>query len=171
MKSDIHPENYRLVAFKDMSNDDVFIAKSTVETKETTKIDGVEYPLFKLEISRTSHPYYTGKSKLVDTAGRVDKFRSKYADFNKASNVKTEDTPVETKEEIDETKTKAPVKEPAAEAPIEEPAAEAPAEESAAEAPAEEPAAEAPVEEAAEETPAEEATAEESTEDKTESKE
>ena len=153
MKSDIHPENYRLVAFKDMSNDDVFIAKSTVETKETTKIDGVEYPLFKLEISRTSHPYYTGKSKLVDTAGRVEKFRSKYVDFNKASNVKTEDTPVETKEEIDETKTKAPVKE------------------SAAEVPAEESAAEAPVEEAAEETPAEEATAEESTEDKTESKE
>jgi len=153
MKSDIHPENYRLVAFKDMSNDDVFITKSTVETKETTKIDGVEYPLFKLEISRTSHPYYTGKSKLVDTAGRVDKFRSKYADFNKASNVKTEDTPVETKEEIDETKTKAPVKE------------------STEEVPAEESAAETPVEEAAEETPAEEATAEESTEDKTESKE
>jgi len=153
MKSDIHPENYRLVAFKDMSNDDVFITKSTVDTKETTKIDGVEYPLFKLEISRTSHPYYTGKSKLVDTAGRVDKFRSKYADFNKASNVKTEDTPVETKEEIDETKTKAPVKE------------------STEEVPAEESAAETPVEEAAEETPAEEATAEESTEDKTESKE
>ena len=153
MKSDIHPENYRLVAFKDMSNDDVFITKSTVETKETTKIDGVEYPLFKLEISRTSHPYYTGKSKLVDTAGRVEKFRSKYVDFNKASNVKTEDTPVETKEEIDETKTNAPVKE------------------STAEVPAEESAAEAPVEEAAEETPAEEATAEESTEDKTESKE
>ena len=73
MKSDIHPENYRLVAFKDMSNDDVFITKSTVETKETTKIDGVEYPLFKLEISRTSHPYYTGKSKLVDTGKRVIK--------------------------------------------------------------------------------------------------
>ena len=85
MKSNTHPENYRLVAFKDMSNNDVFITKSTVETKETTKIDGVEYPLFKLEISRTSHPYYTGKSKLVDTAGRVDKFRSKYANFNQAS--------------------------------------------------------------------------------------
>ncbi len=84
MKSNIHPDNYRLVAFKDMSNNDVFITKSTVETKETTKIDGVEYPLFKLEISRTSHPYYTGKSKLVDTAGRVDKFRSKYANFNQA---------------------------------------------------------------------------------------
>jgi len=196
MKSDIHPENYRLVAFKDMSNDDVFITKSTVDTKETTKIDGVEYPLFKLEISRTSHPYYTGKSKLVDTAGRVDKFRSKYADFNKTSNVKTEDTPLETKEEID--KTKVPVKEPAAEtpaeeltteAPAEEPAAEAPAEEPAAEAPVEEPAAETPVEEPAAETPAEEPAtetpaeepateapaeepaAEESTEDKAESKE
>ena len=84
MKSNIHPDNYRLVAFKDMSNNDVFLTKSTVETKETTKIDGVEYPLFKLEISRTSHPYYTGKSKLVDTAGRVDKFRSKYANFNQA---------------------------------------------------------------------------------------
>ena len=84
MKSKIHPDNYRLVAFKDMSNNDVFLTKSTVETKETTKIDGVEYPLFKLEISRTSHPYYTGKSKLVDTAGRVDKFRSKYANFNQA---------------------------------------------------------------------------------------
>ena len=54
MKSNTHPENYRLVAFKDMSNNDVFITKSTVETKETTKIEGVEYPLFKLEISRTS---------------------------------------------------------------------------------------------------------------------
>ena len=138
MKSDIHPENYRLVAFKDMSNDDVFITKSTVETKETTKIDGVEYPLFKLEISRTSHPYYTGKSKLVDTAGRVDKFRSKYADFNKPSDVK-EDTPVDNKQETPETKTQ----EPAAEEPAaEEPAAEVPAEEPAAEVPAEEPAAE-----------------------------
>jgi len=83
MKSGIHPENYRLVAFKDMSNDDVFITKSTVETKETIEFEGVEYPVFKMEISRTSHPYYTGKSKLVDTAGRIDKFRSKYAKFKK----------------------------------------------------------------------------------------
>ena len=92
MKSNIHPDNYRLVAFKDMSNNDMFITKSTVETKETTKIDGVEYPLFKLEISRTSHPYYTGKSKLVDTAGRVDKFRSKYANFNQASKSESADS-------------------------------------------------------------------------------
>tara|TARA_Y200000002_G_scaffold359683_1_gene344139 strand:- start:771 stop:1022 length:252 start_codon:yes stop_codon:yes gene_type:complete len=83
MKKGIHPENYRLVAFKDMSNDDVFLTKSTADTNETLEVDGVEYPLIKLEISRTSHPYYTGKSKLVDTAGRIDKFKTKYAKFKK----------------------------------------------------------------------------------------
>ncbi len=83
MKKDIHPENYRLVAFKDMSNDDVFLTKSTADTNETLGVDGVEYPLIKMEISRTSHPYYTGKSKLVDTAGRIDKFKTKYAKFKK----------------------------------------------------------------------------------------
>lgn len=83
MKKGIHPENYRLVAFKDMSNDDVFLTKSTAVTNETLEVDGVEYPLVKLEISRTSHPYYTGKSKLVDTAGRIDKFKNKYAKFKK----------------------------------------------------------------------------------------
>lgn len=83
MRKDIHPGNYRLVAFKDMSNDDVFITKSTAETKETIEVDGVEYPLVKLEISRTSHPYYTGKAKLVDTAGRIDKFKNKYQKFKK----------------------------------------------------------------------------------------
>ena len=79
MKKGIHPENYRLVAFKDMSNNDVFITKSAVETKDSIKVDGVDYPLVKLEISRTSHPYYTGKTKLVDTAGRIDKFKNRYA--------------------------------------------------------------------------------------------
>jgi large subunit ribosomal protein L31 len=83
MKSEIHPENYRLVAFKDMSNDDVFITKSAAESKETIDVDGVSYPLIKVEISRTSHPFYTGKSKLVDTAGRIDKFKNKYANFQK----------------------------------------------------------------------------------------
>ncbi len=83
MKKNIHPENYRLVAFKDMSNDDVFLTKSTADTNETLEVDGVEYPLVKMEISRTSHPYYTGKSKLVDTAGRIDKFKTKYAKFKK----------------------------------------------------------------------------------------
>ncbi|NLN24869.1 MAG: type B 50S ribosomal protein L31 [Bacteroidetes bacterium] len=83
MKKGIHPENNRLVAFKDMGNDDVFITKSTAETKETIEVDGVEYPLVKLEISRTSHPFYTGKSKLIDTAGRIDKFKNKYNKFKK----------------------------------------------------------------------------------------
>ena len=83
MKKGIHPENYRLVAFKDMSNNDIFLAKSTAQTSENVTVDGVEYPLVKLEISRTSHPYYTGKAKLVDTAGRIDKFKTKYAKFNK----------------------------------------------------------------------------------------
>ncbi len=83
MKKGIHPENYRLVAFKDMSNNDVFLTKSTVNANETIDVDGVEYPLVKMEISRTSHPFYTGKSKLIDTAGRIDKFKNKYAKFKK----------------------------------------------------------------------------------------
>ncbi|MBB1573440.1 MAG: type B 50S ribosomal protein L31 [Bacteroidia bacterium] len=78
MKKGLHPENYRMVAFKDMSNDQVFLVKSTVNTRETITIEGVEYPLYKLEISSASHPFYTGKMKLVDTAGRVDKFMSRY---------------------------------------------------------------------------------------------
>ena len=83
MKKGIHPENYRPVVFKDMSNDDVFITRSTINAKETIEIDGVTYPLVKVEISNTSHPFYTGKSKLVDTAGRVDKFMSRYGNRNR----------------------------------------------------------------------------------------
>lgn len=79
MRKDIHPSDYRFVVFKDMSNDYSFITKSTVKTKDTIVMeDGVEYPLVKLEISNTSHPFFTGKMKLVDTAGRVDRFMSKY---------------------------------------------------------------------------------------------
>ena len=100
MRKGIHPENYRLVAFKDMSNDDVFITKSTAETKETIEVDGVEYPLVKLEISRTSHPYYTGKAKLVDTAGRIDKFKSKYKNFGKKAAAPVEESaPTQTSSE------------------------------------------------------------------------
>ena len=84
MKKEIHPDNYRLVVFKDMSNDYTFITKSTSPSKETVKWeDGNEYPLVKLEISHKSHPFYTGKMKLVDTAGRVDKFRNRYKKFEK----------------------------------------------------------------------------------------
>lgn len=78
MKKGIHPENYRLVVFKDMSNENYFITRSTAPSKETIEIEGKEYPLFKLEISNTSHPFYTGKMKLVDTAGRVDKYMNRY---------------------------------------------------------------------------------------------
>ena len=78
MKKGIHPESYRLVAFKDMSNETVFITRSCVNTKEEIEVNGVMYPVVKLEISSESHPFYTGKMKLVDTAGRVDKFYSRY---------------------------------------------------------------------------------------------
>jgi large subunit ribosomal protein L31 len=79
MKKDIHPKDYRLVVFKDMSNEQTFLCSSTAKTKDTIVMeDGKEYPLIKLEISNTSHPFFTGKIKLVDTAGRVDKFKSRY---------------------------------------------------------------------------------------------
>ena len=78
MKKGIHPEEYRLVVFKDMSNSETFLTKSTANTKDTIELEGTEYPLIKIEISSKSHPFYTGKMKLVDTAGRVDKFRSRY---------------------------------------------------------------------------------------------
>ena len=83
MKKDIHPSNYREVAFKDMSNDTTFITRSTIATRETIEIDGVTYPLVKLDITSASHPFFTGKQKLVDTAGRVDKFMNRYAVRNK----------------------------------------------------------------------------------------
>ena len=83
MKKGLHPESYRPVVFKDMSNGDYFITRSTVATKETIDVDGVTYPLLKLEISSSSHPFYTGKAKLVDTAGRVDKYMSRYGKRNK----------------------------------------------------------------------------------------
>ena len=144
MKKGIHPENYRLVAFKDMSNNDIFVTKSTVDTKDTVKVDGVDYPLVKLEISRTSHPYYTGKTKLVDTAGRIDKFKSRYSNISLKKNAEeklsseedqvakenpvSEETPsVEEIPAVEETP--APEETPAVEetpAPEETPAAEKP---------------------------------------------
>jgi large subunit ribosomal protein L31 len=81
MKNGIHPGNYRFVVFQDMSNSTSFLSKSTAPSRDTIKWeDGNEYPLIKLEISNTSHPFYTGKMKLVDTAGRVDKFMNRYKD-------------------------------------------------------------------------------------------
>lgn len=84
MKQGIHPDNYRTVIFKDMSNGDMFLSRSCAKTNDTEVFtDGQEYPVVKIEISSTSHPFYTGKAKLVDTAGRVDKFMSRYAAMKK----------------------------------------------------------------------------------------
>ena len=78
MKKEIHPSNYREVVFKDMSNDEIFITRSTVASRETIEVDGKEYPLVKLEITSASHPFFTGKQKLVDTGGRVAKFNKRF---------------------------------------------------------------------------------------------
>lgn len=89
MKQGIHPEEYRLVVFKDISNDYAFLSRSCAASKETIKWeDGNEYPLVKLEISHKSHPFFTGKMKLVDTAGRVDKFNKRFAKHKDKKNAK-----------------------------------------------------------------------------------
>jgi large subunit ribosomal protein L31 len=84
MKSGIHPKEYRTVVFKDISNDKAILTKSCANTKETIVWeDGKEYPLVKMEISSFSHPFFTGKMKFIDTAGRIDKFNKKFAKFSK----------------------------------------------------------------------------------------
>ncbi|EGQ17418.1 50S ribosomal protein L31 [Prevotella nigrescens ATCC 33563] len=83
MKKGIHPDNYRPVVFKDMSNGDMFLSRSTCKSNDTVEFEGETYPLVKVEISSTSHPFYTGKSKLVDTAGRVDRFMNRYGKLKK----------------------------------------------------------------------------------------
>ena len=133
MKKDIHPE-YREVLFHDTSVDEYYLVRSTLSTDQTKEYEGKTYPYCVLDISSASHPFYTGKQKLVDTGGRVDKFRKRFGNKTKA----------------------APVAEPAAEeAPLEEVAIE--------EAITEEVATEEPVVEEAksEETPAEETPVEE----------
>lgn len=77
MKKDLHPTNYRPVVFQDLNDNTTFLTKSTVETEETIKLDGVEYPLVKVHISSASHPFFTGQEKLVDIEGRVDKFKAR----------------------------------------------------------------------------------------------
>ena len=80
MKKEIHPDNYRLVIFEDVTAGKRFLLASTILTEKTDKWeDGKEYPLFQVEISSASHPFYTGQSKIVDTAGRVEKFRARVA--------------------------------------------------------------------------------------------
>ena len=80
MKKEIHPENYRKVIFEDSSNGERFLIDSTVDTEETAKWDdGNEYPLYKVEVSSSSHPFYTGQDKRLDTAGRAEKFKARAA--------------------------------------------------------------------------------------------
>jgi large subunit ribosomal protein L31 len=86
MKAGIHPD-YREVVFQDMSNDFKFITRSTIQTRETIDFEGKQYPLIKIEVSAESHPFYTGKHKIVDTAGRVDKFRKKFGTVGSKTNV------------------------------------------------------------------------------------
>ena len=97
MKKGIHPTNYRTVVFKDMSNGTTFLSRSTANTGETIVFDdGQEYPVIKLEISNTSHPFYTGKNVLVDTAGRIDKFNKRFG--KKVNATKAAETPLATEE-------------------------------------------------------------------------
>lgn len=77
MKKDIHPTNYRPVVFQDLNNGDTFITKSTVAAEGTITLDGATYPLVKIHISRTSHPFFTGEERIVDIEGRVDKFKAR----------------------------------------------------------------------------------------------
>ncbi|MBY0328909.1 type B 50S ribosomal protein L31 [Patescibacteria group bacterium] len=79
MKKDIHPNTYREVVFHDNSSETDFLVSSTVKTTETTTYNGKEYPLFRMEISSASHPFYTGTEKVIDTAGRVDRFNKRRA--------------------------------------------------------------------------------------------
>ena len=167
MKPDIHPE-YRPVVFQDQSSGDNIIVGSTMQTTETITVDGVEYPLAKVELSSRSHPFFTGQMKIVDTAGRVERFERRYGARKKkpaaaaeeaAAEAPTEEAPAQepaNSEKADDrakmkeapaTPTEAPVEAEAA-APVEEEAA-APAEEAAAEAPAQ---AEASADDAAPET-------------------
>lgn len=84
MKTDIHPDNYRLVIFHDNSSDARFLIGSCVETTETDKWeDGTEYPLKHIDVSSASHPFYTGQEKVMDTAGRVDRFKQRVAKAGK----------------------------------------------------------------------------------------
>lgn len=78
MRKKIHPDNYRIVVFKDMTSNKSFFCKSTIKTKDKINLNGKEYPLYKMEISSYSHPFYTGHIKYIDSTGRIDKFNKKY---------------------------------------------------------------------------------------------
>ena len=101
MKTDIHP-TYQAVVFRDLGSGETFLTRSTVSSDKTIELDGVEYPVIDVEISSASHPFYTGKLKFIDTAGRIEKFKNKFAAAGYASlkrGKKTAEAPVETKAE------------------------------------------------------------------------
>ncbi len=106
MKKGLHPDNYRLVVFKDQNDGTTFLVRSTAPSEETTTLDGVEYPLVKVHISSSSHPFFTGQEKLVDIEGRVDKFKARQAAAKKAKEAKTQSKP----EPAKKTKTSASTK-------------------------------------------------------------
>jgi large subunit ribosomal protein L31 len=122
MKDNIHPK-YREVVIKDISSDFQLITRSTRDSKEKITIDGVEYPLIMVEVSSASHPYYTGKQILMDSAGRIDRFKSRYTEIVGAKRKTREEVkPVETEEKtLSKTKLK---KLAAANAPAKAPKAE-----------------------------------------------
>lgn len=84
MKKDLHPKNYRLVVFQDLNNNETYLTKSTVATEENITLDGTEYPLVKVHITGSSHPFYTGEERVLDIEGRVDKFKARAAAAEKA---------------------------------------------------------------------------------------
>ncbi len=105
MRKDIHPNNYRPVVFQDLNDNTTFLTKSTVTTDDTITLDGAEYPLVKVHISSSSHPFYTGNEKLLDIEGRVDKFKARQeAAKARAEAQKAKATKVRTKTpKVDET--------------------------------------------------------------------
>jgi large subunit ribosomal protein L31 len=93
MKQGLHPSDYRLVVFQDSNDGSTFITRSTAAAEETITLDGVQYPLVKVHISSSSHPFFTGQEKLVDIEGRVDKFKARQAAAKKAQDARTAATP------------------------------------------------------------------------------
>ena len=79
MKKDLHPKNYRPVVFQDLNNNTTYLTRSTVATEETITLDGTEYPLVKVHITSSSHPYFTGEERILDIEGRVDKVKARAA--------------------------------------------------------------------------------------------
>jgi large subunit ribosomal protein L31 len=103
MKKDIHPNNYRPVVFQDLNDNSTIITRSTVVTDDKITVDGTEYPLVKVHISSSSHPFFTGEERIVDVEGRVDKFKARQAAAAKAKESKAAAKPKTKKMRIDET--------------------------------------------------------------------